>query len=107
MGKNSTARVIIFLTGKWDELQVGKPNGPGLETIKIPDEFKTWPGSPRDVNDGDPLVTFRYDQMFEFLDAIREERPAYPSLYHGAKTQAVIDAAVLSSEEKRWVDVDY
>jgi predicted dehydrogenase len=104
---NGSDGSFVFLTGNWDELQVGKPNGPGLETIKIPGEFKTWPGSPRDWQDGDPLVTFRYDQMFEFLDAIREGRSAYPSLHHGARTQAVIDAAVLSSEEKRWVDVSY
>jgi len=104
---NGSDGSYVFFTGNWDELQVGKRDGPGLETIKIPNEFKVWPGSPRDVNEGDPLVTFRYDQMFEFLDAIRNQRPAYPSLHHGAKTQAVIDAAVLSSEERRWVDVGY
>jgi predicted dehydrogenase len=45
--------------------------------------------------------------MFEFLDAIRAGRPAYPSLHHGAKVQAVIDAAVLSAAEKRWVEINY
>ncbi len=104
---NGSDSSYVFLTGNWNELQVGKANGPGLETIKIPESFWTWPGSPRNPHEGDPLVTFRYDQMFEFLDAIRHQRPAYPSLHHGAKTQAVIDAAVLSSEEKRWVDVKY
>ena len=57
----------------------GKVGGPGLAPLAVPREFWTWPGSPRDPGLGDPLVTFRYDQAFEFVDAIRNQRPCVPS----------------------------
>lgn len=104
---NGAEGTIIYNTERWNELIVGKLGGEGVETIEVPAEFRTWPGSPRDPNEGNPLITFRYDQAFEFVDAIQNQRPAYPSFHHGVKTQAVIDAAVLSAEEKRWVEVAY
>ena len=64
-----------------------------------------WPGSPRDPNVGDPLVTFRYDQAWEFVDAIRNQRPCVPSFHDGARVQAVTDAAVRSSETRQWVEL--
>jgi len=33
---------------------------------------------------GDPLVSFRYDQAVEFINAIREQRPCALSFHHGA-----------------------
>lgn len=102
---NGSDASFVFATERWDELQVGKPGGPGLETITIPREFFKVPGSPRDVSVGDPLVTFRYDQNFEFIDAILNQRPCSPSFADGARAQAVTDAAVLSSREQRWVKV--
>ena len=75
---NGSQGSVVFLTGHWDELQLGKPGGDGLETVKIPKEFWTWPiPGPQQ---GDPLVTFRYDQAFEFLEAIRQQRDCTPSL---------------------------
>lgn len=103
---NGSDASFVFFTGQWNKLQVGKPGGLGLEEITIPEEFWRWPGSPRDPRQGDPLVTFRFDQMFEFIDAIRNQRPCTPSFLDGALAQAVMDAAVLSAEEKRWVDVE-
>jgi predicted dehydrogenase len=86
-------------------LQTGKVGGPGLETLEVPREFWKWPGSPRDPAQGDPLVTFRYDQVWEFVDAIRNRRPCNPSLHDGARTQAVMDAAVKSAETRQWVEL--
>ena len=54
---------------------------------------------------GDPLVTFRYDQAWEFIDAIHNQRPCVPSFHDGARMQAVIDAALQSAEKRQWVDV--
>jgi predicted dehydrogenase len=54
---------------------------------------------------GDPLVAFRYDQAFEFVDAIRSGRPAVPSFHEGAATQAVRDAALESAATGRWIDL--
>jgi predicted dehydrogenase len=102
---NGSERSFVFITGEWNKLQTGKVGGPGLETITIPEDFRKWPGAPRDPRSGDPLVTFRYDQAFEFIDAIRQQRPCRPSFHDGARAQAVMDAAVKSAAEGRWVEL--
>jgi predicted dehydrogenase len=102
---NGSERSYVFITGDWNKLQTGKAGGPGLETITIPEEFWRWPGSPRDPRQGDPLVTFRYDQAWEFIDAIRNQRPCVPSFHDGAAAQGVLDAAIQSAEGKRWVEL--
>jgi predicted dehydrogenase len=76
-----------------------------LETIEIPREFWKVPGSPRDPTQGDPLVTFRYDQAWEFFDAIRNGRGCSPSFRDGAAVQQVMDAAVRSAETKQWIEL--
>ena len=102
---NGSERSFVFITGKWNKLQAGKVGGPGLETIEVPREFWKWPGSPRDLDKGDPLVTFRYDQAWEFVDAIRNERPCVPSFHDGARVHAVMEAAVDSAETRQWVEL--
>jgi predicted dehydrogenase len=102
---NGSERSFVFTTGDWNKLQAGRAGGPGLESIEVPREFWKTPGSPRDLGDGDPLVTFRYDQIWEFVDAIRNQRPCKPDFYDGARAQAVIDAAIRSSETGQWVNV--
>jgi predicted dehydrogenase len=102
---NGSERSFVFITGDWNKLQTGKVGGAGLETIEVPKEFWKMPGSPREVGQGDPLVTFRYDQMWEFVCAIRHERPCVPSFHEGARAQAVMDAAVRSAEARQWVDL--
>jgi predicted dehydrogenase len=102
---NGSEASYVFITGDWNKLQTGRAGGPGLETITIPESFWKWPGSPRDPKQGDPLVTFRYDQAWEFVDAIRSGRPCTPSFHDGARAQAVLDAAVKSTESRAWVDL--
>jgi len=102
---NGSERSFVFSTGQWNQLQTGKVGGPGLETITIPEEFWKVPGSPRDPKEGDPLVTFRYDQAFEFIDAIRNQRPCVPDFHDGARVQAVTDAAVKSALARQWIDI--
>ncbi len=102
---NGSEQSFVFITGEWNKLQTGKVGGPGLETIEVPREFWKLPGSPRDISQGDPLVTFRYDQAWEFVDAIRNRRPCSPDFHDGARAQAVIDAAVQSSETRQWVEI--
>jgi len=98
---------IVYSTQKPLQLQVGKPDGADLETVAVPREFRVWPGSPRNPDEGDPLVTFRYDQTAEFISAIREKRSCRPSFLQGAMAQAVMDAALLSRAQERWVEVEY
>ncbi len=102
---NGSEASFAFTTGSWNTLQWGKAGGPGLETITIPREFFTWPGSPRDPGAGDPLITFRYDQAFEFIDAIRSGRPCTPSFHDGVQAQVVMEAAVRSAEIRAWVEL--
>jgi predicted dehydrogenase len=102
---NGSERSFVFITGDWNKLQTGKVGGPGMETIEIPREFRKLPGAPRDPAQGDPLVTFRYDQAWEFVNAIRNQHPCNPSFHDGARAQAVMDAAVKSAETRQWVDL--
>jgi predicted dehydrogenase len=100
---NGSERSFVFTTGEWNKLQTGPAGGPGMETITIPQEFWRWPGSPRDPRQGDPLVTFRYDQAWEFIDAIRNQRECRPSFHDGARAQAVMESAHRSAELQAWV----
>ncbi|MDB6032861.1 MAG: Oxidoreductase domain protein [Verrucomicrobiales bacterium] len=102
---NGTEGSFEFTTGKWNELQYGKLGGPGMKPIEVPKEFWTWPGSPRDPKVGDPLVSFRYDQAWEFIDAIRNQRPCVPSFFDGARAQAVMDGALRSAELGQWIEM--
>jgi predicted dehydrogenase len=103
---NGSERSFVFITGDWNKLQTGAVGGHGMETITIPEEFWKLPGSVRDPRQGDPLVTFRYDQAFEFIDAILNQRSCSPNFHDGARVQAVTDAAVKSAETMQWVDVE-
>ncbi|HEY2586708.1 MAG TPA: Gfo/Idh/MocA family oxidoreductase [Tepidisphaeraceae bacterium] len=102
---NGSEGSIVYSTQRPLELRIGKRGDADLKTVPVPVSFLVYPGSPRDPNAGDPLATFRYDQDFEFIDAIRNQRPCRPSFVDGARAQAVMDAAVISGEERRWVDV--
>jgi len=103
---NGSEGSFEFTTGKWNELQVGKLGGPGMAPLTIPSEFFTWPGSPRDPGAGDPLVTFRYDQAVEFINAIREQRPCAVTFHDGVRVQAVVDAALKSAETGQWITLE-
>ena len=103
---NGAERSFVFTTRDWNKLQTGTFGGPGLETVDVPREFWKLPGSPRDSGSGDPLVTFRYDQAWEFVDAIRTQRPCTPDFYDGARAQAVLDAAQRSAATGQWMKLD-
>ena len=102
---NGTEGTIAYSTQRPLELRIGKLGDKDLSTVPVPQAFYVYPGSPRDPSKGDPLVTFRYDQDFEFYEAIIHNRPCRPSFADGARAQAVMDAAIQSDAERRWVDV--
>jgi len=102
---NGSEGTIVYSTQKPIELQIGKKGDADLHRVDVPREFLVYPKSPRKPGEGDPLVTFRYDQTAEFIDAIVNERPCWPSFKDGARAQAVMDAAIQSAEQRRWVDV--
>ncbi|MCA1669966.1 MAG: Gfo/Idh/MocA family oxidoreductase [Thermomicrobia bacterium] len=99
----SDASLIYFLNAP-HQLLVGKSGG-DMETVQLPEEFLKVPGSPRDPHAGDPLQVFRYDQSFEFIQAIVEGRPASPDFHDGSRAQAVVDAVILSATNRQWVHV--
>lgn len=102
---NGSEGSIRYDTQRPHEIFTARKGDKKLEPRQIPSEFLVWPGSPRDPKQGDPLFVFRYDQTFEFIDAIRNQRRCFASFYEGALTQGVIDAALTSEKERRWVDV--
>lgn len=102
---NGSDGSIRYDTQRPHEVLIAKRGEKKLKATQIPNDFLVWPGSPRDPKQGDPLFVFRYDQTYEFIEAIRQQRRCFASFYDGALAQGVIDAALLSEKEKRWVDV--
>jgi predicted dehydrogenase len=96
--------IIYHSTSPW-QVEVGSKGGSGLRVLSVPMDYLKWPGSQRDPFGGDPQVTFRWDQDVEFVRAIAEDRPCSPSFADGVAVQAVMDAAIESSERRMWVDV--
>ena len=102
---NGTEGTIVYSTQMPLKLRMGKQCDTDLRTIDVPASFHVWPGSPRDPSQGESLATFRYDQDFEFIDAITNNRRCRPTLYEGMRTQAVMDAIIKSDSEQKWIEV--
>ncbi len=102
---NGTEGTIVYSTQKPHELRIGRRGDSGLTTLPVPKELLVWPGSPRDPSADDPRIGFRYDQGFEFIDAIVNNRPAQPGFAEGAEVQRVMDAIEQSARERAWVDL--
>ncbi len=100
-----TEGTVIYHLHRPHEIQLGRPDGV-LETLQVPRDFLTYPGSPRDPFVGEPTTTFRYDQDIAFIQAIVDGHSnGIPTFYDGMRAQAVIDAVVQSAQLRRWVDV--
>jgi predicted dehydrogenase len=102
---NGSDKTLVYRLENPLEIEIGEPGGTGLRRVSVPEEFRRWPGSTRDPRQGDPLVTFRYDQNAEFVAAIREGRPCRPSFEDGVRVQAVMDAALASARDGGWARV--
>jgi predicted dehydrogenase len=62
-------------------------------------------GSPRDVMMHDRRWGYRYDQAFQFVESVKRGETRAPSFADGVRCQAVLDAALQSARERRWVEV--
>ncbi|HTL29546.1 MAG TPA: Gfo/Idh/MocA family oxidoreductase [Tepidisphaeraceae bacterium] len=102
---NGSEGTVVYHSDKPFEVLVGRKGGTTLEHVGVPREFLTWPGSPRDPFATDPVIGFRYDQDVEFIRAILENRPCRPSFAESVDVQRVMDAALISESEKRWVEL--
>jgi len=104
---NGPDGTLVYQVSQPLEVLVGRKGHSGLEPVAVPDEFLKPPGSPRDPKAGDPLITFRYDQSFEFIAAIREGRDCRPNFADGAQVQAVTDAILLADRDGRWISIPH
>jgi predicted dehydrogenase len=85
----------------------GSRQGEEWQTLDVPEEL--W----HDVNRKGRLIDQIFD-MFKtqavgnrlFIDAILEDRPMNSTFYDGWKAQQVIDAAIASHEQGRWISVE-
>ncbi len=101
---NGSTGTLVYRLENPHELLIGRPVLM-LEPHAVPDDLLTVPGSPRNPHEGDRLQGFRYDQGFEFIEAIVKRRPASPSFRDGSRVQGVMDAILTSAERRTWVDV--
>ncbi len=76
-----------------------------LERREVPAELLKLPGSPRDVAAHDPRWGYRYDQAWQFVESVRMGKSPAPTFVDGARCQAVLDAALASSESRAWTRV--
>jgi predicted dehydrogenase len=104
---NGSEASMVFQLANPNQFQIARRGQAGLETVDVPREFLTWPGSSRDPSQGDPGIVFRWDQDFEFIDAIQNQRECDPSFLQGARAQTVMDLALKAAAEKTWFDVEY
>jgi predicted dehydrogenase len=101
---NGTEASVVYRLHNPHEILFA-PRGEPYQSRPVPEEFLKRPGAPRDPSVGDPLRTFRYDQAWEFISAIREGRDCVPSFYHGMRAQAVADAILDAAKGRCWVDI--
>lgn len=102
---NGSEGTLVYRLEHPLEVRLSKKGESQLEIKPVPEEFLKLPFSNRDLSQGDPIQTFRYDQDAEFIQAIRENRPCNPSFLEGARVQALIEAIEKSNENRAWVDV--
>ena len=92
--------------GKLQQVTGKRAGDEAIAELPIPDHI--WQGASRE----NILATFgdlqhKPDFMTRrFITAIAEDKPIKPDFHDGASVQRVLDAALKSHEERRWIDVD-
>ncbi len=69
---------------------------------RVPEDRRARPRDPAD----NPWQAFRYDQNFEFIEAIHQKRACEPSFIDGLRVQEVMGAIADSSRERRSVLIE-
>jgi predicted dehydrogenase len=101
---NGSEYSVVYRLHMPNQLMMGK-TGHDLAPVDVPAEFLKPAGSPRDIAKGEPATVFRYDLVYEFVDAICNGREAVPSFYDGLQAQIIADATLQSHAERRWIDI--
>ncbi len=101
---NASLGGVIYEFDKPSELQISTAEGElakmlgGFNTIRVPGPFCP------DQSSGHRYAT---NQMVRvFLEGIADGKLASPDFYDGLKSQEIIEAALLSSKEGRWIDIE-
>lgn len=107
---NGTKGSAIYYLQDPFRLQVcpGQPfDDQQMVTVNVPERFLKAPGSPRKITAEAPNLGFRYDQAFDFIEAVkRADQFGLPDFVDGQKAQAVVDAVLRSVDERRWIPVE-
>jgi predicted dehydrogenase len=101
-GQSASAR---YRLGDPHHLLVGQAGG-AYERVPVPEALLKEHGSPRDPHQGDPLLGFRYDQAWLFLQSILDQKPVEPSFLDGLRVQIVMDAILQSAKTGRTIELE-
>jgi predicted dehydrogenase len=101
---NGSEGTAVYRLHEPNTLMLGK-TGQDLAPVRVPSQFLKPELSPRDPSEGVPATVFRYDLVWEFIDAIVTGREAVPSFYDGLRAQVVADSTLRSHERKMWVEI--
>jgi predicted dehydrogenase len=101
---NGTEASASYRLGDPHGVQLGRKGG-RFERVAVPESFLVEPGSPRDPRAGDPLMVFRYDQTWRFLQSILDGSPVGPSFRAGLDAQIVMDAIGRSAATGQTVEI--
>jgi predicted dehydrogenase len=93
----------------WDTVQrvSGARQGEGpVRELAVP--ARIWGNARRDTVHNTYRDIFRRQEFMtrDFVTAVVENRPLRPNFHDGALVQRLLEAAVLSDKEKRWVAID-
>lgn len=101
---NGSEGSAVYRMHEPNTILVGK-TGQDLHPERVPSQFLKPEGSPRNPDEGVAATVFRYDLVWEFVDAIVAGRDAVPNFYDGLRAQVVADAVLRSHERKQWVEI--
>jgi predicted dehydrogenase len=110
---NGSEQTVVYELSDPSRVLLGA-HGESLRAVPVPSEFgpravaaakaagRSLPGEKQ----SDPSFTFRYDLVYEFVDAICTGRAAEPGFDAGAVAQEVCDAVLESFDGRKWVDLE-
>lgn len=101
---NGARGSAIYRLATPDALELGEMGG-AMARVDVPPAFRAPIGDGAPLSAEDPSLSFRENQMYEFIDAIRRGRDCSPDFLDGARVTAVVDAVLRSAVDGRAQDV--
>jgi predicted dehydrogenase len=104
-GEAGSLELVFSFTGA--ELRGSRSGDEAWQTLKVPDAL--WHDADRTGSLIEQILDLFKRQPVAnrlFIDAILDDRPIDSTFYDGWKAQQVIDAAIASHEQGRWINVE-